>query len=300
MYPSVEDEVHTILNSIQDKKALVDREAQRIRAIENPHPYNEFDPKMWCITAVGDALVKLRLLIENNFNYIETMGLVATTRYIFEINIWLNLFKQDVNYGLTYYKQLLKDKVTYWNNLKEQHERDIIFFKQLDIEEKELKQPIFKKITSLSDERETQRTVDLLNTANDTMDNKAARNFSLYIEQAKYNGFAFQAHLIKEQALPKIQNSLDDVNNNLLRFNKETKSFSDKIPKVKNFKEKAALVNMSYEYDFIFQFTSSLLHASPSSLTTNQKNLELHEVSMLTRYINVKIQDILDLVKDYQ
>lgn len=300
MYPSVEDEVHTILNSIQAKKALVDREAQRIRAIENPHPYNEFDPKMWCITAVGDALVKLRLLIENNFNYIETMGLVATTRYIFEINIWLNLFKQDVNYGLTYYKQLLKDKVTYWNNLKEQHEREIIFFKQLDIEEKELQQPIFKKIASLSDERKAQRVIDLLNTANDTMDNKAARNFSLYIEQAKYNGFAFQAHLIKEKALPKIENSLDEVNNNLLRFNKETQSFSDKIPKVKNFKEKAALVNMSYEYDFIFQFTSSLLHASPSSLTTNQKNLELHEVSMLTRYINVKIQDILDLAKDYQ
>ena len=127
MYSSTKSEVDTILNAILDKKKLVDIEAQRIGCITQPIFYDGYDPKMWCTIALGDSLVKLKLFIENNFNYIETMELIATTRYIFEINIWLNLFKKDIYYGLTYYKQLLKDKEIYWNNLKNQHEREIKF-----------------------------------------------------------------------------------------------------------------------------------------------------------------------------
>ncbi len=299
MYSSTKSEVDTILNAILDKKKLVDIEAQRIGCITQPIFYDGYDPKMWCTIALGDSLVKLKLFIENNFNYIETMELIATTRYIFEINIWLNLFKKDIYYGLTYYKQLLKDKEIYWNNLKNQHEREIKFLQNFEAEEKQLQESLLIKLPTLASNEEINKTAIKIQNVTKLIDDKAARNFSLYPEETKYNGFSYQAYIIKKNIIPEIQKSLNSVMKNIENFEKETQNYKNKIPKKDTVKNKATLVNMQYEYEFIFQFTSSLLHATPSSLTTNHKNLEMNEVSMLLRYINVKIQDIIDLSKEY-
>jgi hypothetical protein len=43
-------------------------------------------------------------------------------------------------------------------------------------------------------------------------------------------------------------------------------------------KEQAAIAGMSEQYEFIYSFTSRLLHATPVSLTTNQKLLEPGEM----------------------
>ncbi|MGH9426537.1 MAG: hypothetical protein ACRD2L_09575, partial [Terriglobia bacterium] len=48
----------------------------------------------------GNALVRLRQLTENNFQFVETMGLLCVTRYVFELSIWLHLFQKDSSYCL--------------------------------------------------------------------------------------------------------------------------------------------------------------------------------------------------------
>ncbi len=43
----------------------------------------------------GDALIRLRQLTDNNFQFIETLGLLAVARYVFELSVWLLLFDKD-------------------------------------------------------------------------------------------------------------------------------------------------------------------------------------------------------------
>ena len=46
-------------------------------------------------------------------------------------------------------------------------------------------------------------------------------------------------------------------------------------------------------FDFIYSYTSRLLHATPPSITTDQRNLDLSEVDMFLRYVKVRINDLL-------
>ena len=61
----------------------------------------------------------------------------------------------------------------------------------------------------------------------------------------------------------------------------------------------AKKVDLGDEYEYIYSYTSKLLHATPSSITTNQKNLELSEINIFLKYVRVKINDILSLAKQY-
>ena len=54
-----------------------------------------------------------------------------------------------------------------------------------------------------------------------------------------------------------------------------------------------------HEYDFIYRFSSKLLHATPASITTDQKNLEMSELALFLKYIYVKIDDVLELASAY-
>ena len=65
-----------------------------------------------------------------------------------------------------------------------------------------------------------------------------------------------------------------------------------------NWKEQATAIGMSDQYEFIYSFTSRLLHATPVSLTTNQKLLEPEEMRIFLEYIYVSLLDILRLAKE--
>lgn len=51
------------------------------------------------------------------------------------------------------------------------------------------------------------------------------------------------------------------------------------------------------EHDYIYSYASRLVHATPVSITTDQKNLELDEVCIFLRYIKVKLLEIIDLAR---
>jgi hypothetical protein len=58
-------------------------------------------------------------------------------------------------------------------------------------------------------------------------------------------------------------------------------------------------VGLLSEYDYIYAFASKLLHATPASITTDQKNLEPEEMLIFLKYIDVKIVDMLDQARRY-
>ncbi len=51
--------------------------------------FDRFSIDHWRRNTYGNALIRLRLFTENNFHFVETIGLLAVARYIFELSVWL-------------------------------------------------------------------------------------------------------------------------------------------------------------------------------------------------------------------
>ena len=49
----------------------------------------------WCASIYREGLIKLGILLENNLLFVETVGVLALTRYIFELHVWLRVLDKD-------------------------------------------------------------------------------------------------------------------------------------------------------------------------------------------------------------
>ena len=63
-------------------------------------------------------------------------------------------------------------------------------------------------------------------------------------------------------------------------------------------RQMAERVGLANEHDYIYSYASKLLHATPASVTTDNKNLELTEVYIFLRYVYAKLLEIVDLADD--
>ncbi|HGO5291550.1 TPA: hypothetical protein ACK210_001194 [Photobacterium damselae subsp. damselae] len=59
---------------------------------------------------------------------------------------------------------------------------------------------------------------------------------------------------------------------------------------------KASETGMTKEYSFIYSYTSKLLHATPMSISTDQQDLMQQESDMFVRYINYKMNQLVDMI----
>ena len=130
------------------------------------------------------------------------------------------------------------------------------------------------------------------------VDAEASRRFSLYADDARTNGYGFQAYFVETKAIPQAERAILDIE-------KEIKEFCSRVPKeVQNlakgrwqWRQMADKVGLVHEHDYIYSYASKLLHATPASLTTDQKNLELPEICVFLRYIYAKILEIMDVAR---
>lgn len=293
-------QLRLLLGSIKSHRSNVEAEADRLRTPQILASFNKHSSRSWCIAAMGDALVRLRLLLEQNFNFIETMGVVAVSRYLFELSVWLHLFEHDERYGLVYYGQLLETQQKYFADHLAQLYREIEMLRVFEGKEKEARMSVMVGTGTRTNLGEKLRSTALL------IDAEAARKFSLYAEQARMNGYGFQAHLVEKKAIPQVEESLKAVDAEQVDFNahilpriKDLALTKDGKTKRWEWKKMAESVNLLHEYDFIYTFASKLLHATPASITTDQKNLECEEIVMFLKYIDVKTTDIVDLARRY-
>ncbi|TFB25516.1 hypothetical protein E3U32_10170 [Lelliottia nimipressuralis] len=294
-------EIDKLVHNIREHRQNLESTAIPFRTQSKIASFDKSNCDDWCNSVYGDSLIKLRLITDNNFIVIETLSLVSTTRYILELSIWLNLFMQDSRYGLVYYDQLIKGNIQYWERFKNQMEREITFLKKTEKEEKQLLDKEIIALSSITDEKEMLEAASSLSTkVQNTIDSNAARYFSIHAEQAKHNGYGFQASLVERNQLTSITKNISELQQNQLEFNSSIPpQIKSLIPKKWNWFEMAKSVNMEDEYDFIYSFTSKLLHATPMSITTNQKNLESQEIIIFLKYIDVKIRDIIELSNSY-
>jgi hypothetical protein len=139
----------------------------------------------------------------------------------------------------------------------------------------------------------------------DAIDAEASRRFSIYAKDAQTNGYGFQAYLVQKKAIPQVGQALAEIALELDRFNATVpQDVNNMIPRRNNrpywnWREMAQKVGLTDEYDYIYTFASKLLHATPASITTDQKNLELAEMQVFLKYIDVKMDDLEILAQEY-
>ncbi len=274
--------IEQLIQSIRSRRSSLDAVAQRLRTPTIQAAFNKLDHNSWCLSVAGDALVRIRLFTEQNFNFVETLGVIAVARYIFELSVWLHLFKLDPRYGLVYFDQLIDTQQRYFQDEKAQLEREVALLKSFGDREKEAHEKALDaaKVLPPGDVRR-QACASTLKSISEAIDVEASRRFSIYAKDAQTNGYGFQVHLVETKAVPQVKQALAEIA-------LERAWFDTTVPQdVRNLKPKrwnwrqmaqkvnqmAQKVNLTDEYDYIYSFTSKLLHATPASITTDRKNL---------------------------
>lgn len=301
MSSQVEEQIARLLATIREHRNTLDVESQRLRTPEIIDSFDKWNHDSWCLSVAGDCLIRLRLFTENNFNSAETMGTISVARYIFEVSVWLHLFKRDARYGLVYFSQLIDAQRRYWKDYREQLAREIALLRRFEREERDALTSAMSRIQGIGNPADqTQALLTAPNAIAARIDEQAARHFSVYAEQAKVNGYGFQAHLVEKKAVPQADASLAAIGSEQTAFDARIpQTIKDIIPNRWQWRQMAQAVGLTHEYDFIYTFSSRLLHATPASITTNQKNLEPQELALFLRYINVKITEIIELAREY-
>ncbi len=102
-------EINSLHERVEHTVAALKANCDAVSAsLDDAHYYG--DSKYWRLVAFADGMVKLRLIIEQNFNFIETFVILGITRYVLELLIWLKLLSNDSTYSFIYIKQLATDK----------------------------------------------------------------------------------------------------------------------------------------------------------------------------------------------
>lgn len=293
--------VEQLTQVIRSRGQILNVVAQRLRTPEIQATFNKWDHNSWCLSVAGDSLVRIRLLTEQNFNFVETMGVIAVARYIFELSVWLYLFRRDPRYGLVYFNQLIDTQQRYYQDVKAQLIREVALLKLLGEREQESQQKAIENVMGLPpDDVRQQLLLPTLKAISEAIDAEASRRFSIYAKDAQTNGYEFQAHLIETESLPQVEQALAKVSSQRHRFNTTvSQDIKDLIPHRWQWRQIAKKVDLTDEYDYIYTFASKLLHATPASVTTNHKNLEIAEMEVFLKYIDIKIVDVVVLAKEY-
>ncbi|MWJ28328.1 hypothetical protein GPM19_08940 [Halomonas sp. ZH2S] len=297
----IEGQLSQLVATIKGHHEGLDATAKLLRTPEKIDSFDKWNHDCWCCSVFGDSLVRLRLFTGNNFHVVETLGVISVSRYIFELSVWLRLFELNSRYGLVYYEQLIETQLRYWRDYRAQIDREISLLSKFAEEESSLLSEKMTELDLISDEQRKQEVaIAIPKIVAASIDRKAARHFSIYAEQAKTNGYGFQAHLVEKKVLPGIEQSIAELEKEKITFDTSiSKDIRTLIPKRWNWRQMAEKVDLAEEYDFIYTFSSKLLHATPASITTTQKNLELDEMIVFLKYIDVKIRDLLELSQSY-
>ncbi|MFO1118249.1 MAG: hypothetical protein U1E28_21480 [Beijerinckiaceae bacterium] len=238
------------------------------------------------------ASIKLRIMVEQNFSFLHTFSVLATTRYVLELLIWFRLLIKDANtYGYFFYAFTTVDQVNYLESQIREFKREISFFRDLDSTEKDQHETVLSSIRGMGGKLDPIAINESMDMVSAEIDRAARRNFSIHFEEAKYNGFGFQAALIEAQALPQLERELESQNS----VRDSLKDRFPKWPKKWNWKIEAANAGLSEQFDFIYGYTSRLLHAHPGSFNTDQKNLEVSEMVLFLDFVYVSMLEMIEI-----
>jgi hypothetical protein len=315
MTPSDQTRLGTLITEITNLHPTIDGLGKEVRdhiaAVEKAETNNELkhSGSYWTMVAYMDAITRIRLMLEQNFRFIETIGVLSVTRYLFELLVWLRTLHQDQRYGLVYRFQIMQKQIRYYQDYVAKIEREIVIMNTLGEQERSKIEDLAKaqaarralQADTLSADFIQQFRAEMDGISAET-DRKARRSLCIYAEQAKTNGHSFQAHLLETQVLPQLREQLAKCKSQHARALsvvnvRPPQGKWESQDQLWNWKERAIKSGMGSQYEFIYFYTSRLLHATPVSLTTDQKLLEPDEMIMFFEYIYVSILDAVEMTR---
>lgn len=256
----------------------------------------DLSPVAWILRAQRGTLEKFQTLLPMASQE-SSLGLVALARNLFENLVWLKHFNEDVAYGLKFYRDLLEQQQQSQRQAIQQATGESVWFDELEKEDGVDLTPVQHLIEKTDDLTDEEKALlrEQLNAKSAAVDAKAAERFSIYAHQAKSNSYGYHAHLIRSEIIPHHEERLRVVQRHLTKLKALlptllAESQIELITKSWNWRERAKAVKMENQYDFIYSFTSKLLHSSAMNLIT-EKELQPSEREILLDYLRVCVKD---------
>jgi hypothetical protein len=263
------------------------------------------------------SMLRIRHFIEHNLinsTYIETMATLAVCRYTFELVVWLKLMEKDNRFALLFNRESIRGRI---DNLKENisllESEQSFYISQANTERDLHRQAIEEiKANDAPPEEKGMAIARQMEQISDYLDITLNSKLLHYYDEIAKNGYGYVANFIKTKALPIHHEQKEKAEAQLEEFDKEwsaslkelnddleneIKELHRKPKKVENmtWKAKAQLAGVEGDYDFIYAYTSRLLHATPSSVMTLEQNLREEEFLTFWRYIRIQFRWIADL-----
>ena len=300
-----ESKVAAVATEIRDLAPAIAELVQRVRLIIDEPKIAALEGRERAETLLPceigvEALDRCNILVTKNVVFLETLGILSLTRYVFELLVWLRTIQKTPLKSLRFLMISLKDRENHTLQHIAHLESEAQF---LDlVEERDDPIPAMKSLVEKHGENLTAEIVSEAEKARmNAIDSEARRYFIAYAADARINGYGFQAHLIRNKAIVAAQEDLEVTRKTRERlvslFGQSLIDESGGVAKW-NWFDSARDVGMEPEYQYIYRYTSRLMHATPTSFYTTSKNLELNEMRLFLEYVYVRILDVIDVVTD--
>lgn len=284
------DEVSALAERIKALRGPLETLAKHFRTEDAARSFDRYSSDHWRRNTYGNALIRLRLFTEQNFSYIEPLGLLAVARYILELSVWLRLIDKDRRYALVYYSEWLTAQKKYYSATLTHFTREVTFLRKLSTDEADA---VSNQIADAKEGGSSGKHASSLGRATADVDAEASRRFIVMAEDAKVRGHGFQADLVEREVLPGARRNIEDLEAEIANFKvRVPENVKVLMSRKWQWSAMAEEAGLKDEYDYIYTYASKLLHATPFSLYTDKKNLELLEIYIFLRYIHVTILDI--------
>lgn len=254
------------------------------------------------IEITSEASKKILQFLNNNLFYLETVSILGITRYLFELHVWLKSIERHKLRSVEFFTQIFEDQEKHITKYIERLNAEANFFDEIQKED-----GLPDSLINLAQSDPKQLTAEFVRAEvakkEAIVDLKARRKFALYRRAATINGYGFQAHLIRKEVVKTARDQLDQLLVSKVEFEtRVTKQIIDLETlnssgrrKRWNWRDEAASVGMIEAYDFIYGYTSRLMHATPTSIYTVKKNLEMEEMETFLEFCYVTLLDLVEV-----
>jgi AcrR family transcriptional regulator len=261
----------------------------------------DHSPIIWILRAQQGTLEKLGLMFKREGIY-ESFELLAIARNLFENLVWLRLMNLDHRYGLVFFAILLQNQKAHNENMRKQALAEAVLFDSMDaLDDDVLESTLLSNLDPTEDELKELQAAFIAR--RDELDDMVRREYCLHASAATENGYALQAMLIRDKLLPELdkRDATLAQNDSLLAPVLATTLTANLQGCIKkwNWQLQAKLVGMEKNYDFLYRFTSRLLHSTPINLITD-KALAPEEQLVILDYIVISAGDVLKEIESLQ
>ncbi|HGO5291551.1 TPA: hypothetical protein ACK210_001195 [Photobacterium damselae subsp. damselae] len=138
-----------------------------------------------------DCLMKTKNIVESELDICNSMSLLASSRHLSEMSIWVKLVNQNSDYSLIYYLEGLNDNIQHYKKYVEQLQIESEFLFDIDEKQSEL---IVQQSEYLLKNSDTMIDKEMSNYVRNSIKNfdtkfSSDNAFSLYFDNARVQGF---------------------------------------------------------------------------------------------------------------